>query len=325
MVFTVLTLNRDILPILQELANNTNPQPYTIENLWWTKLNVVISIIAAFMGGIGAWYGYKGFVQSRKTAQNVVRMSIDTQMSLCVSLLMDLVRNYVYGFVVCLNHKSGKCPSENYILALTLPDFGDIIYPESFNQRASTYLALSYIKQRMNRYNNTLSLVKEHSSGGCLTDRDCEDLLEKPLKVIKSVLKFAEAAYPGKQTDLRLQISYKLLRDLAGYSSQGRCPIAQDDYAKKKKAIREICRERNASPLTPSTIILGTSEEKRIPTGRNPFRSDEVYSILKEFYEEESLRIFQKEEIEDNDMEKFKEGINMLLEYNIICQSQYFG
>lgn len=33
-----------VLPLLRVLTENSSPEPYTVENLWWTKLNVAISI-----------------------------------------------------------------------------------------------------------------------------------------------------------------------------------------------------------------------------------------------------------------------------------------
>ncbi len=45
-----------VLPLLRVLTENSSPEPYTVENLWWTKLNVAISITAALIGGLGAYY-----------------------------------------------------------------------------------------------------------------------------------------------------------------------------------------------------------------------------------------------------------------------------
>jgi len=40
------------LPVLRELLMNSNPEPYTVENLWWTKLNVAISVFAVIVGWV---------------------------------------------------------------------------------------------------------------------------------------------------------------------------------------------------------------------------------------------------------------------------------
>lgn len=76
-----------VLPLLRVLTENSSPEPYTVENLWWTKLNVAISITAALIGGLGAYYGYKGFVYAKETARNVARLPQETQVRLCLSLL----------------------------------------------------------------------------------------------------------------------------------------------------------------------------------------------------------------------------------------------
>lgn len=67
-----------VLPLLRVLTENSSPEPYTVENLWWTKLNVAISITAALIGGLGAYYGYKGFVYAKETARNVAPTTRDT-------------------------------------------------------------------------------------------------------------------------------------------------------------------------------------------------------------------------------------------------------
>lgn len=99
-----------VLPLLRVLTENSSPEPYTVENLWWTKLNVAISITAALIGGLGAYYGYKGFVYAKETARNVARLPQETQVRLCLSLLQDLLLNYVRAIVIFCNHKNGFKP-----------------------------------------------------------------------------------------------------------------------------------------------------------------------------------------------------------------------
>ena len=79
-----------IIPLIHEIVNNSNPVPYTVENLEWTKFNVFISVLAVLIGALGAYYGYKGYYFSKLTAKNVERLPQSTQMKLCVSLLLDL-------------------------------------------------------------------------------------------------------------------------------------------------------------------------------------------------------------------------------------------
>lgn len=182
-----------VLPLLRELTENSSPEPYTVENLWWTKLNVAISITAALIGGLGAYYGYKGFVYAKETAHNVARLPQETQVRLCLSLLQDLMLNYVRAIVIFCNHKDGlKAPSDNYISNFMLPEFEDIFNPESFYQNGSAYICLNYLKSRMKHYNHMIEVIESHCISGGITDKDCKDLVVKTSKVTRSVFNFVK-------------------------------------------------------------------------------------------------------------------------------------
>lgn len=180
-----------VIPLIRELVENSSPEPYTVENLWWTKLNVAISVAAALIGGAGAYYGYKGFVYAKKTARNVARLPQETQVKLCVSLLQDLLLNYVRGIVISCNHIHGlKPPSDNYISNFMLPEFEDIFNPESFYQNWKAYICLNDIKLRMKHYNHMVEVIESHCFNDRITDKDCKDLVIKTSKVIRSVFNF---------------------------------------------------------------------------------------------------------------------------------------
>lgn len=180
-----------VLPLLRELTENSSPEPYTVENLWWTKLNVAISVAAALIGGLGAFYGYKGFVYAKETARNVARLPQETQVRLCLSLLQDLLLNYVRAIVIFCNHKDGlNAPSDNYISNFILPEFEDIFNPESFYHNGSAFVCLNDLKSRMKHYNHMIEVIETHCINGVITDKDCKDLVIKTSKVTRSVFNF---------------------------------------------------------------------------------------------------------------------------------------
>lgn len=200
------------LPILRELATNSSPEPYTIENLWWTKLNVTISITAALIGGLGAYYGYKGFVYAKETARNVARLPQETQVRLCLSLLQDLLLNYVRAIVIFCNHKDGlKPPSDNYISNFMLPEFEDIFNPESFYQNGAAFVCLSDLKLRMKHYNHMIEVIESHCVNGWITDKDCKDLVIKTSKVTRSVFSFIKEI-DGTQEALKHKLIEKIAK-----------------------------------------------------------------------------------------------------------------
>lgn len=295
------------LPLLRELAGNSSPEPYTIENLWWTKINVIISIIAAIMGAIGAWYGYKGFVQSRKTALNVVRMSIDTQFKLCASLIFDLIRNYVRAGVVSINKENGKIPTENYISSFTISDFQDIFFPESFNQKPDAYLALSYVKQRLLHYKSLLNLVGGHCNQDYISQTDCKDLLEKPIKIIKSIFSFVDDISP----EGCYKIKFELLKKISSIIPMS---ISAEKYNEIRKEISELRNSKGTPLILEDTIITNK-------LSANPLCNIESYNELKKYYAAEDISIFINPDI---DYDNIKKGLQIVMEYNIIFESQFF-
>lgn len=296
------------LPLLRELVGNSSPEPYTIENLWWTKINVAISVIAAIMGAIGAWYGYKGFLQSRKTAQNVIRMSLDTQLKLCTSFIFDLIRNYIRAVVVTINLDEGKIPTENYISSFTITDFQDIFFPESFNQKPDAFLALSYVKQRLLHYQKLLTLISNHCSKEELSQTDCNDLLEKPVKIIKSIFTFVNDITPDGCCKIKNEILEKISSIIPMY-------VNIENYNKIREKIIKLRNERYNSPLVLEGILTTCN------TDYNPFNNDRTYNELKKYYAECDISVFKDSNI---DTETILRCLQFVMEYNIVFESQFF-
>lgn len=201
-----------VLPLLRELTENSCPEPYTVENLWWTKLNVAISITAALIGGIGAFYGYKGFVYAKETARNVARLPQETQVKLCLSLLQDLLLNYVRAIVIFCNNKDVlKTPSDNYISNFILPEFEDIFNPESFYHNGTAFICLNDLKSRMKHYNHMIEVIENHCINGGITDKDCKDLVIKTSKVTRSVFNFIKEIN-GTQETLKCKLTARIAK-----------------------------------------------------------------------------------------------------------------
>lgn len=183
-----------------------------MENLWWTKLNVAISITAALIGGIGAFYGYKGFVSAKETARNVARLPQETQVKLCLSLLQDLLLNYVRAIVIICNHKDGlEAPSDNYISNFILPEFEDIFNPESFYHNGTAFICLNDLKSRMKHYNHMIEVIENHCIKGGITDKDCKDLVIKTSKVTRSVFNFIKEIN-GTQETLKCKLMARIAK-----------------------------------------------------------------------------------------------------------------
>lgn len=122
------------LPLLRQLAENSSPEPYTIENIGLTKFNIVISILALFCSLVGAYYGWRGYVMSKMTAVNVERIKPYTQQRLIIEYFRYVLTSYLRTVVIKEKTSKGERPTAQYVNSLSLPSFGDFYYIDRFEQ-----------------------------------------------------------------------------------------------------------------------------------------------------------------------------------------------
>lgn len=217
-----------VISLICEIANNSNPVPYTVENLEWTKFNVFISALAILIGALGSYYGYKGYYFSKLTAKNVARLPQSTQMKLCMSLLLDLMTNFVRAInikIYCGNNK--KSPSDNYISIFTLPDFAEIFKPEIFYDNEKAFILLCQVKARMNQYNHLIEIIEGHCAIGDITETDQRVLISKTVKVVRAVFLFMKEAYKNDNPVL-----LKLHQEIANITEKRKDMIEADEKSK---------------------------------------------------------------------------------------------
>lgn len=122
------------LPLLRQLAENSNPEPYTIENLELTKFNIIISIFALICSLIGAYYGWRGYVMSKMTAVNVERIKPFTQRRLIIEYLRYVLAGYLRTIIIREKDRLGQKPAIQYVASLSLPEYNDFYYKDRFEQ-----------------------------------------------------------------------------------------------------------------------------------------------------------------------------------------------
>lgn len=199
------------LPLLRQLAENSSPEPYTIENIGLTKFNIVISILALFCSLVGAYYGWRGYVMSKLTAVNVERIKPYTQQRLIIEYFRYVFTSYVRIMVIHMNSSIGKQPSLQYVNSLSLPAFGDFYYIDRFEQfngckifkinekplkpRFITHkqrriieenasrnatLEIKRISMDIRRYEDLIKLMlKNISEGNVIENEFCESMIKK--------------------------------------------------------------------------------------------------------------------------------------------------
>ena len=178
------------IPHIMETAENTKPEPYTVESLslsWW---NLIITITAALFGFIGAIFGFYGYKYSRLTAENVSRISSKTQFSIFEEFAKDLYVKLMYLLICDIEmRKSNYClyPPGRLIEKLKLPDSEDIFKIDKYSNNEKVYMQMREMGQKMNNYNMELGILKElirDKKEDKLIDYTLASLLYKPLKII---------------------------------------------------------------------------------------------------------------------------------------------
>lgn len=176
---------------IQELAQNSSPEPYTVQsidlaenNLYITEIATVIGFLGLIAGIVGTYYGFKAYYFAKQTAVNVVRMSPRTQVALYKDFIKDLYGNTAVLLRLMKKIKDGEIISQSNLIALYIADFNDIFHFEAYNQDEKMYLEMKYIKTRMRNYNDTVLLCCNDAEKGKLTQNQLSKLLFKTVHIL---------------------------------------------------------------------------------------------------------------------------------------------
>ena len=132
-----------VVPHIREMAENSKPEPYTVQNITIASWNLLIAVVAALFGFLGALFGYLGYKFSKQTARNVVRVSADVQLHLCYDFIIDLYRNTMRAVIYGQAYKDKKDLQINNIIALKLTCFDDIFHIDAYISKASLIMMVS--------------------------------------------------------------------------------------------------------------------------------------------------------------------------------------
>lgn len=179
---------------LTKIAENTTPQKVMIDtdvdvgNFFIAFISLVVSIISA-------WFGFLAYHFSKKTADNVVRMTADNQIAQFDDLTRHLYRNLVCTLAMkqileqTKNHTS--YPSEEHFLKLRmLPE--DVIHLEKYNNDKAVYMKMHELKLLLRNYDTEIDVYLEHFKNPeiehAMLIKDIDSLSFKPFYLISHIL-----------------------------------------------------------------------------------------------------------------------------------------
>ena len=261
-----------IVPHIQKMADNSNPEPYTIENLRLASMNLKISIIAAIFGFLGAVFGCLGYRFSKKTAKNVVRVTPDVQRALCNDFILDMYKNIVYTMIYA---GSTDKKDNSQLSSLLLPNINDVFHIEAYNRNSKVYINMKNIKVRMLIYNEK---VKWFLKNG--TDKKCfEDMALKALHILVVTYKLSDKLtvpqtrwqrfWKKADENRHEEFNYLLFRHIKNLSRTKKIIMDFDSRSLKDLLVKHREFIEGNTEMTPLWDALFLQKDKHIWT--NPY------------------------------------------------------
>ena len=167
-----------------------------LSNMWVAFLGLVIGII-------GTWYGYRGFKESKRTADNVMRASLNVLEGQFNDLIRHLYRNLVCTLAFSQKtlesvpngaeedkKKISQYPSEEHLLKLKILS-EDALRLEKYNNDPDIYQKMHELKLLFRNYDveidTTLMHLKNRNMKLSEVKNDLDTLVYKPLHLINAI------------------------------------------------------------------------------------------------------------------------------------------
>lgn len=179
---------------LTKIAENTTPQKVMVD----TDVNVgnfFIAFISLVVSVISAWFGFLAYHFSKKTADNVVRMTKDNQIAQFNDFIRHLYRNLVCTLAIKRAIESmsdhNAYPSEDHILKLKmLPE--DVIHLEKYNDDKHVYMKMHELKLLLRNYDTEIDVSVSHFKDPSVSRdellKNLDGLSFKPFYLIKRII-----------------------------------------------------------------------------------------------------------------------------------------
>ena len=157
--------------------------------------NFIFAFLAFFVACFSAVYDYRGFKESKRTADNVIRVSLDVQMAQFDDLIRHLYRNLVCTLAftrrILNNGKHVEYPSEEHLLKLkVLPE--DVLHLEKYNDDNIIYKKMHELKLLLRNYDIEIDTAMMHLKDGKINTEvlrnDLDTLTFKPLYLTYKIL-----------------------------------------------------------------------------------------------------------------------------------------
>lgn len=175
------------------VTKNTEGEKLFGSDIDW--FNFAFAFLAFIVACISAVYDFRGFRESKRTADNVTRVSLDVQMAQFDDLIRHLYRNLICTLAftrkILGNKEHEEYPSEEHLLKLkVLPE--DVLHLEKYNDDNNIYKMMHELKLLLRNYDIEIDTAMMHLKDGNISvnvlRNDLDTLTFKPLYLTKRIL-----------------------------------------------------------------------------------------------------------------------------------------
>lgn len=157
--------------------------------------NFAFAFLAFLVACFSAVYDFRGFRESKRTADNVTRVSLEVQMAQFDDLIRHLYRNLICTMAftnkILEKKEHVEYPSEEHLMKLkVLPE--DVLHLEKYNDNNSIYKMMHEFKLLLRNYDIEIDTAMMHLKDGRISvevlRNDLDTLTFKPLYLTKRIL-----------------------------------------------------------------------------------------------------------------------------------------
>ena len=157
--------------------------------------NFAFAFLAFLVACFSAVYDFRGFRESKRTADNVTRVSLEVQMAQFDDLIRHLYRNLICTMAftnkILEKKEHVEYPSEEHLMKLkVLPE--DVLHLEKYNDNNHIYKMMHELKLLLRNYDVEIDTAMMHLKDGKISvevlRNDLDTLTFKPLYLTKRIL-----------------------------------------------------------------------------------------------------------------------------------------
>ena len=178
---------------VEAVSKNTTPKKLVGFEI--DSLNFIFALLAFVVSAVGVYYDRRGYKESKRTADNVTRVTSDVQQAQFNDLVRHLYRNLICTLALSrrLLEKEGhtEYPSEEHLLKLkVLPE--DVLHLEMYNDNKEVYSQMHELKLLLRNYDIEIDTAMMHLKNKEIPQEvlrnDLDTLTFKPMYLVRRIL-----------------------------------------------------------------------------------------------------------------------------------------